>query len=202
MRKSDWRLTGALGLAMVVATPVEAQEARAVVLQAQAGHYSALATLDRNGVWDTKSALGFGGSIGYRVTDVVAFKADGGYASSPVRFQGAESGDDLKRIHLMAVSEFKFFPEARLRPHLLAGGGALFLEQATAADPKQTLLAGVVGGGVSYRLGGSGVSLLAEARSYLYQGRGLSGGGAGDPRVQGDLLLSAGLSYALPLGGR
>jgi hypothetical protein len=196
------RAVGILGLAASLSAPLAAQDSREIMLFANAGGTRSLTSLDRNNVYDTGTGVGFGGGIGVKVIDRLVMRADVNYARTPVAFHGADLDTDLDRLALSLIAQIQFPSASGLNPYVLAGAGALFLDQHATVDPKKTLGHFLTGLGLGYRLGGSGVSIFTDGRLYMYQPRGLVGGDRHEARFQADFLFSAGLSYALPIGSR
>jgi opacity protein-like surface antigen len=196
------RAVGILGLAASLSAPLAAQESREIMLFANAGGMRSLTSLDRNNVYDSGTGLGIGGGLGLQLIDRLVVRADFNYSKTPVTFQGIELDSDFDRLALSLIAQIQFPSAGGLNPYVLAGAGALFLDQHTTVDPKKTLGHFLTGVGLGYRLGGSGLSLFTDGRLYMYQPRGLVGGDRDETRFQADVLFSAGLSYALPIGSR
>lgn len=196
------RTIGVLGLAASLAAPAMAQDSKELVIQVRGGGLASLAPLDRNGAWDTKMSASFSGGVGLRVVDRLVARVDVAYAASPIQFRGADFNADLTRLFASAMAQIQFPRSSGLNPYFLLGGGITFLNQHTTADPKKQAGHAVGGAGVAYRLGGGGLSILAEGRVYVYQARGMVGSSLENPRVLWDGSFGAGLSYAFGLGAR
>ena len=194
------RAFGISCLAACLAAPLRAQDSRELVLQVNGGAIHGLASIDRNRVYDTETGLSLSGSLGVKVIDRLVARADVNYAKTPLRFHGAELGSDIDRLFASLIAQIQFPGSSGLNPYVLAGGGAVFLNQHATTDPKKTVAHFLTGLGLGYRIGQTGVSMHAEGRVYLYQPRGLVGGDRDESRFQGDLAFSAGLSYAIPFG--
>ena len=194
------RAVGVLGLGAVLAGPLGAQDTRELFFQVNGGGLRSLSTLDRGGIYDTKTGAGFSGSLGVKIVNRLAVRADLSYAKTAIRFSGAEFGADFDRVFASLVAQLQFPSENGLNPYVLAGGGAAFLNQHATVDPKKTVGHFVGGTGLAYRIGKTGLSVLGETRVFLHQPRGLLGNALSDQRVQWDLFFGFGVSYAFTIG--
>lgn len=194
------RTVRVLGLVALLAGPVAAQDTRELIIQVNGGGLAGLANLDRSGGYDTKASVSFSGGLGLKLVDRLVVRAEAAYASTPIRFQGADIDADFTRLFASLIAQIQYPRPSGLNPYVLLGGGGAFIDQHSTPDPKKTVAHFLTGLGIGYRLGGSGLSVLAEGRMYMYQPRGLVGGAVHEPRVMWDGAFGAGLSYAFALG--
>ncbi len=189
------RAVGIFGLAVVaMAAPAEAQSVGGFSVRAYGGGLSTLSSMDLNKVYDAKFGTGFGGGLGYQVTDIFSLRADANVTSAELQVHGVDQGSNLERTFLSAIAQFQL-PRDRIRPYLMTGLGAVRRTDESSAAPERWEGHWLAGLGIDVPLGGSGLSVTGESRMYLYQTKGLVNNPVSQKRVMTDAAVSAGLVY-------
>src|SRR6267143_3062352 len=114
------RILGALAIALVLASPVAAQD-RSVSLFARSGGFNALTNLNDAGTKDFKKAgYTVGGGVGVQVHRFVVLRGDFTYARSPFRLNSTETGQDVNRFFYDADIQLQYPTDIGVTPYLFA----------------------------------------------------------------------------------
>ncbi len=190
------RAVGIFGLAVIaVAGQADAQSAGGFSIRAYGGGLSTLSSMDLNQVYDAKFGTGFGGGLGYQVTDIFTVRADANVTSAELQAHGVDQGANLDRTFVSAIAQFQLPREDRIRPYLMTGLGAVRRTHEGSATTERWDGHWLAGLGLDVPVGGSGLSIAAESRMYLYQTKGLVNNPVSQKRVMTDAAVSAGLVY-------
>lgn len=189
------RAVGIFGLAaMATAGQAVAQSAGGISIRAYGSGLSTLSSMDLNQVYDAKFGTGFGGGLGYRVTDIFTVRADANATSAELQARGVDQGSNLDRTFVSAIAQFQL-PRDRIRPYLMTGLGAVRRTHEGSATTERWDGHWLAGLGIDVPVGGSGLSVAAESRMYVYQTKGLVNNPVSQKRVMTDAAVSAGLVY-------
>lgn len=181
------------GLASLAAGHVMAQEPGSISIRAYGGGLHSVGKIHVNDVYRTKFGTGFGGGIGYQISEVFTLRGEALTTRSTLSFYDADLADKLERTYASVIAQFQL-PSNRVRPYLLTGLGATFLSQPTPHHPDNTYGHWVGGAGVRYFVGSSGLSLAAEGRLHVYDAKNLIGTN-GNNRLLSDAALTLGFVY-------
>ncbi len=184
-----------LGLATMVSTPALAQSQDRIILMARGGGFSALNDLnDGNPVSDTKTGYTLGGTVGYRASRYLVFRADGDYARDEVRNGGVDSNNKLNRYFYGGAVQLQY-PIGNVTPYVLAGGGGVTIDQPNGST--KTKGQGTFGTGIQLNFPRSNFGVFLEGRGYVYKINGFNGTLSGFDKTQFDFGWTGGISLAL-----
>jgi hypothetical protein len=174
---------------LALAPSASAQEGRddsgSVTLKLQGGGFSAIRELDELEEVDFDRGWNVGTGLGVQLNRYLALRANVAFARAEVRdrrtaitLQGQQglNGAQFNRIFYDADFQLRYPFANGLSPYLLAGGGAITVDQDRDGDlfdgdegrDHFTKGAGKVGAGLSYRIPDSGVELYVEGTGWIY----------------------------------
>ena len=167
-----------------------------LILFANGGGNSPITNLNESGSADLKTGWTLGGGAGVQLNQYLAvrgvfdFARDKGSAGST-----AFAGQRFNHYFYGGDVQLRYPTTGGFAPYLLAGAGAVTIDNKDDATPnKTTKFAGKGGLGVEYVFPGNGFGLFAQGASYVYKfDRG------GFNKTQFDVLWTGGLSYRFQL---
>ncbi len=135
-----------------------------------------------------------GGGIGLQLYENVTIRGDFAWVKNAGR-EGAPVNEDVdfQRMYSGASLEVSLPLDSGLAPYVFGGGGFVSLDrQASDYAYDVTESAGLLGGGLRYTPPGSSVQFFAQGAAWMYSNHAVT-------ELQTDLVLSAGIGWALPL---
>jgi len=190
------RIVTGLVLVGAFASPALAQSQHQLSLHLSGGAMSGFTDLSNGGYYDTKAGKAIAGGLSYQLNNTIALRADAAYGSSPIRFQGNTFGSEFNRVFMSAMVQVPLRDHSP-SPYVMLGGGAAFLHHSPETLPDRTVVHGMGGGGVAFKLGKTPASVFVEGRMYVYRAKGLIGNRPDQSHGELDGSIGVGISYAI-----
>ena len=189
------RIKGLLAVAVIalLATPLAGQE-RAVVFQVMGGGYNHLANLNETGQdAHFKTGYTFGAAIGVDVNEYFGIRGDATLARTEGRGVVPFANELVNRYFVGGHLEVRY-PFRQVTPFLLAGGGAIMVDQQGSEVDEDfehfTRGAGIFGAGLNFDVPNAPIDIVAQGRATTYKWV-----AAPFSRTQWDVGYTVGFSY-------
>jgi hypothetical protein len=176
------------------------EDGRALVVSLYGGQYGPLTHLDDDAWVEFKTGINVGGGLAYRVNRHVALRANYTFVRAELRDVRSEArtalaGDTFNRHLIDGDLQLRYPLQFGVTPFAFLGGGVVTVGRAPERDPSRfTKPAARIGGGLSYGLPHSDLSLYVQGAGWIYKWDRY-----GFDSVQFDTTLSGGISYRFGL---
>lgn len=146
-------IVAAAVVALVAPSPALAQ-ARAVVISARGGGFSALNNLNDAGTADFKTGFNVGGDVGVQVNEYVVLDGDFTWGQHEYRTNDVDTGIKVNQFFYGGAVKLQYPTESGVTPYVLGGGGAVTFHQRGTSGADKTKGFGRFGAGLSYQIPG------------------------------------------------